>query len=90
MDRFVLQYHICQFGTRKLARRNLHQLCSSVTRLAEGYPRIKLFALLVGVPVMVKSKPYKETLQEFKPFVCSDFVVPMLVRLCPPGEKLDQ
>ncbi|CAM9880347.1 unnamed protein product, partial [Discosporangium mesarthrocarpum] len=90
MDRFVLQYHIRQFGTRKLARRNLHQLCSSVTRLAEGNPRIKLFAILVGVPIMVQPKPYSEVAHEFKPFSCSDFMVPMLIRLCPKGEKLDR
>lgn len=42
MDRFVLQYHIRQFGTKKLARRNLHQLCYSVTRLAGHHPRIEV------------------------------------------------
>lgn len=40
MDRFVLQYHIRQFGTKKLARRNLHQLCKSITKLASSNPRI--------------------------------------------------
>lgn len=41
MDRFVLEYHIRQFGTKQLARRNLNQLCKSVTRLAPNNPRIK-------------------------------------------------
>ncbi|CAM9744520.1 unnamed protein product [Hapterophycus canaliculatus] len=40
MDRFVLQYHIRQFGTKKLARRNLQHLCKSITRLALTNPRI--------------------------------------------------
>ncbi|CAM9971991.1 unnamed protein product, partial [Ectocarpus fasciculatus] len=40
MDRFVLQFHVRQFGTKKLARRNLHQLCKSITKLAPTNPRI--------------------------------------------------
>lgn len=42
MDRFVLQYHIRQFGTKKLARRNLHQLCKSITKLAANNPRLSV------------------------------------------------
>ncbi|CAM9437381.1 unnamed protein product, partial [Scytosiphon promiscuus] len=90
MDRFVLQYHIRQFGTKKLARRNLQQLCKSITRLAKANPRISAFAELIGVPVMVQMRPYAEQMVEFRPFACSDFVIPLLTKLCPPEEKMDR
>lgn len=53
MDRFVLQYHIRQFGTKKLARRNLHQLCKSVTKLASKNPRISASDFGAGKPSIV-------------------------------------
>lgn len=51
---------------------------------------IQVFAELCGVPVMVQRRPYVERMVEFRPFACSDFIIPMLGRLCPPGEKLDR
>jgi len=50
----------------------------------------QVFAELTGVSVMVQKRPYAERMVEFRPFACSDFVVPMLTRLCPSGEKMDR
>eukprot|EP00752_Nemacystus_decipiens_P002503 g2352.t1 len=50
----------------------------------------KVFAELTGVSVMVQSRPYAERAAEFRPFACSDFVIPVLTRLCPQGEKMDR
>ncbi|CAN0142823.1 unnamed protein product, partial [Phaeothamnion confervicola] len=52
-DRFILQYHIRQFGTRRVARRHLHQLCYTVTCIASRHARIRLFAWMAGIPIMV-------------------------------------
>lgn len=54
------------------------------------YTHAQVFADLVGVPMMTQKKPYTERLREFKPFACSDFVIPLLDRLCPAGDKLDR
>lgn len=39
---------------------------------------------------MVQARPYAERVTEFRPFACSDFIIPMLTKLCPPGEKMDR
>ncbi|CAM9711880.1 unnamed protein product [Ectocarpus sp. 12 AP-2014] len=39
---------------------------------------------------MVQVRPYAERVAEFRPFACSDFIIPMLTKLCPPGEKMDR
>ncbi|CAM9972058.1 unnamed protein product [Ectocarpus fasciculatus] len=39
---------------------------------------------------MVQMRPYAERVAEFRPFACSDFIIPMLTKLCPPGEKMDR
>lgn len=39
---------------------------------------------------MVQTRPYAERVAEFRPFACSDFIIPMLTKLCPPGEKMDR
>lgn len=44
----------------------------------------------MGVPTMVQKKPYVERLREFRPFACSDFIIPMLTKLCPEGDKVDR
>ena len=53
-------------------------------------PRAQVFAALAGVPVMVQKKPYEERLGEFRPFTCSDFIIPMLAKLCPEDDKVDR
>lgn len=50
----------------------------------------QMFAALTGVPVMVQKKPYEERLGEFRPFTCSDFIIPMLAKLCPEDDKVDR
>ena len=50
----------------------------------------QVFAELTGVSVMVQRRPYAERMPEFRPFACSDFIIPMLTKLCPPGEKMDR
>ena len=50
----------------------------------------QMFADLTGVPVMVQKKPYEERLGEFRPFTCSDFIIPMLAKLCPEDDKVDR
>eukprot|EP00903_Cladosiphon_okamuranus_P015163 g14021.t1 len=50
----------------------------------------KVFAELTGVSVMVQRRPYAERAVEFRPFACSDFIIPMLTKLCPQGEKMDR
>lgn len=59
---------------------------TSLSRLV----RKQTFAELIGVPVMVQARPYAERMAEFRPFACSDFVVPLLTKLCPPDEKMDR
>lgn len=54
------------------------------------YTRKQAFAELIGVPVMVNTRPYAEQMAEFRPFACSDFVLPLLTKLCPPEEKMDR
>lgn len=49
-----------------------------------------MFAELTGVPVMVNRRPYAERMVQFRPFACSDFIIPMLGRLCPPEDKMDR
>lgn len=39
---------------------------------------------------MVQKKPYIEHMNEFQPFACSDFLIPLLTKLCPDEEKLDR
>ncbi|CAN0028454.1 unnamed protein product [Ectocarpus sp. 6 AP-2014] len=39
---------------------------------------------------MVQARPYAERVAEFRPFACSDFIIPMFTKLCPPGEKMDR
>ncbi|CAM9522925.1 unnamed protein product [Ectocarpus sp. 8 AP-2014] len=39
---------------------------------------------------MVQARPYAERVAGFRPFACSDFIIPILTKLCPPGEKMDR
>ncbi|CAM9636375.1 unnamed protein product [Discosporangium mesarthrocarpum] len=84
LDRFILQYHIRQFGTKSLARKKLRQFLASISKEGPSHPRITLFAKLCGVPICEMDCGYN-----FKPFAASDYFLPILKNIVPPGEDLD-
>lgn len=84
--------HGCSLDAR-LAMANDYDVSRASTRnTTRTTTRVhtKLFADLIGIPVMVESSPYAERIREYRPFICSNFILPVLVRICPRGEKLDR
>ncbi|CAM9156359.1 unnamed protein product [Ectocarpus sp. 12 AP-2014] len=83
LDRFLLQYYIRQFGTKTLARKKLRQFVSSISKEGLAHPRVTLFAKLSGIPVST------EDAREFRPFALTDYFLPIIRLLVPPGKDLD-
>ncbi|CAB1107553.1 unnamed protein product [Ectocarpus sp. CCAP 1310/34] len=83
MGRSLLQHF------RKPFERILNGARYSFPHVRARRPREQAFAELIGVPIMVQARPYVERVVEFRPFACSDFIIPVLTKLCPPGEKMD-
>ncbi|CAM9541455.1 unnamed protein product, partial [Ectocarpus sp. 4 AP-2014] len=83
LDRFLLQYNIRQFGTKTLARKKLRQFVSSISKEGLSHPRVTLFAKLSGIPVST------EDAREFRPFALTDYFLPIIRLLVPPGKDLD-
>eukprot|EP00903_Cladosiphon_okamuranus_P017344 g15979.t1 len=83
LDRFLLQYYIRQFGTKALARKKLRQFVSSISIEGLSHPRVTLFAKLSGIPVS------DEDGRQFRPFALTDYFLPIVRSLVPPGEDLD-
>ncbi|CAM9534383.1 unnamed protein product, partial [Ectocarpus fasciculatus] len=83
LDRFLLQYNIRQFGTKTLARKKLRQFVSSISKEGLAHPRVTLFAKLSGIPVSTGDA------REFRPFALTDYFLPIVRLLVPPGEDMD-
>ncbi|CAM9728915.1 unnamed protein product [Chrysoparadoxa australica] len=88
-DRFVLQYHIQLYGTKKLARKKLQYLCKAATHHGLTNPRLKLFCWLAGVAVRVSARPPVYQKLDFHAYACSDFLIPILGLLFQSADDVD-